>query len=391
MYAYIDCFSGISGDMTLAAFVDLGVPVSFLNDSISRILPQEDFCIEEGVVTRNGIQARNIIVNERKGVSSRDYAEIRSLLKAGDIPNFVKETSLEIFSRIAQAEAKIHGCPIDKVHFHEVGGVDAIVDITGAAFCVDFLKLTSISASRIPLGNGFVTCSHGKLPVPAPATLEILKNIPVRGTDIQHELVTPTGAAIVATLATSFHSMPDMQIDRVGYGAGKRDIGNIPNLLRIIIGSKNKETHGRTTEWVVVVETCIDDMNPEIFTFLMERLFEDGALDVCWVPVYMKKNRPGTMIQVVCKEDNQKKIADRILMETTTSGVRFYQSERYILDRRIVEIETSFGRLPAKQITKPDGTDLIVPEYDVCREIAIEKNIPVRVVFETICRESHGK
>ncbi len=391
MYAYIDCFSGISGDMTLAAFVDLGVPVSFLNDSISRILPQEDFCIEEGVVTRNGIQARNIIVNERKGVSSRDYAEIRSLLNAGDIPNFVKETSLEIFSRIAQAEAKIHGCPIDKVHFHEVGGVDAIVDITGTAFCVDFLKLTSISASRIPLGNGFVTCSHGKLPVPAPATLEILKNIPVRGTDIQHELVTPTGAAIIASLATSFHSIPDMQIERIGYGAGKRDTGNIPNLLRIITGSKNKETYGRTTEWVVVVETCIDDMNPEIFTFLMERLFEDGALDVCWVPVYMKKNRPGTMIQVVCKENNRKKIVDRILMETTTSGVRFYESERFILDRRIVEIDTSYGKLQAKQITKPDGTNLIVPEYEVCRKIAIEKNIPVRVVFETICRENHGK
>jgi pyridinium-3,5-bisthiocarboxylic acid mononucleotide nickel chelatase len=391
MYAYFDCFSGISGDMTLAAFVDLGVPVSFLNDSISRILPQKDFCIEEGVVSRNGIQARNIIVNERKGVSSRDYAEIRYLLTAGDIPNFVKETSLEIFSRLAQAEAKIHGCPIDNVHFHEVGGVDAIVDIVGTAFCVDFLNLTSISASRIPLGNGFVTCSHGKLPVPAPATLEILKNIPVRGTDIQHELVTPTGAAIIATLATTFDGMPDMQIERIGYGAGKWDMGNIPNLLRIIIGIKNKETYGRTTEWVVVVETCIDDMNPEIFSFLMERLFEDGALDVCWVPVYMKKNRPGTMIQVVCNECSQKKIVDRILMETTTSGVRFYESARYTLDRRIVEIDTSFGRLQAKQITKPDGTNLIVPEYEVCREIAIEKNIPVRVVFETIYRESHGK
>ncbi|RPJ78011.1 MAG: nickel pincer cofactor biosynthesis protein LarC, partial [Deltaproteobacteria bacterium] len=280
---------------------------------------------------------------------------------------------------------------IDKVHFHEVGGVDAIVDIVGTAFCVDFLHLTSVSASRIPLGNGFVTCSHGKLPVPAPATLEILKNIPVRGTDIQHELVTPTGAAIIATLATTFHGMPDMQIEKIGYGAGKRDTENIPNLLRIITGTKNRETYGRNSEWVVVVETCIDDMNPEIFSFLMERLFEDGALDVCWVPVYMKKNRPGTMIQVVCHESCKKKIVDRILMETTTSGVRFCESERYTLDRRIVEIDTSFGRLKAKQITKPDGTNLIVPEYEECRKIAIEKKIPVRVVFETVYRESHGK
>jgi uncharacterized protein (DUF111 family) len=185
--------------------------------------------------------------------------------------------------------------------------------------------------------------------------------------------------------------MPDMQIEKIGYGAGKRDTGNIPNLLRIITGTKNRETYGRKTEWVVVVETCIDDMNPEIFSFLMERLFEDGALDVCWIPVYMKKNRPGTMIQVVCNESCKKKIVDRILMETTTSGVRFCESERYTLDRRIVEIDTSFGRLKAKQISKPDGTNLIAPEYEECRKIAIEKKIPVRVVFETVYRESHGK
>jgi uncharacterized protein (TIGR00299 family) protein len=391
MYAYVDCFSGISGDMTLAAFVDLGVPISFLHDSIGRVLPDEDFHIEKSFASRNGIQAISIVVDERKGTLARDYTAIRSLLNTSDIPNPVKEMSLEIFSRIAQAEAKIHGCPIDKVHFHEVGGVDAIVDIVGTSFCVEFLNLSTITASKIPLGSGFVTCSHGKLPLPAPATMEILKNIPVRGTDIQHELVTPTGAAIIATLATAFHGMPDMQIEQIGYGAGKWDTGEIPNLLRIITGKENKDTYGRTTESVLVLETCIDDMNPEIFGFLMERLFEDGALDVYWVPVYMKKNRPGTMIQVVCHEFCREKIVDRILMETTTSGVRFYESDRYTLARRSIEIDTSFGRIQVKQITKPDGAKVIVPEYEVCRDIAIEKKIPVRVVYDTVYRESLGK
>jgi len=388
MDAYIDCFSGISGDMTLGAFVDLGVPVSFLHESIGRVLPNEDFHIEANTVTRNAIQATNIEVSERKGTKSRDYAAIRSLLTAGDIPAPVKSLSLEIFSRIAQAESKIHGCPIDKVHFHEVGGVDAIVDISGTAFCVEFLKLSSITASTVPLGNGFVNCSHGKLPLPAPATIEILKNIPVRGTDIQHELVTPTGAAIIATLATAFHGMSDMQVGKIGYGAGKRDTGEIPNLLRIITGKRNHKNDGRTSESVVVLETCIDDMNPEIFGFLMERLFADGALDVYWIPVYMKKNRPGTMIQVVCHETCRETLVDRILTETTTSGVRYVESRRDTLARRLIEIDTSFGRLKAKQITKPDGTHVIVPEYEVCRDIAIEKNIPVRVVYDTVYRES---
>ncbi|RJP80470.1 MAG: nickel pincer cofactor biosynthesis protein LarC [Desulfobacteraceae bacterium] len=391
MDAYFDCFSGISGDMTLAAFVDLGVPVSFLLESIGRVLPKKEFHIEERKANRNGIQAVDILVLESKSAPSRDYSAIQSLLHAGDLPPSVKEMSLAIFSRIAQAEAEIHGCPIDKVHFHEVGGVDAIVDIVGTALCVDFLKISSVSASRLPLGSGFVTCSHGRLPVPAPATLEILKNIPVQGTDIQHELVTPTGAAIITTLAVEFHGMPDMKIEKIGYGAGKRDMGDIPNLLRIMIGEKKKDRSIRADEKVEVLETCIDDMNPEIFGFIMERLFEDGALDVYWIPVYMKKNRPGTLIQVVCPASCRDKILDRILMETTTSGVRFYEMERRSLARRIVEIETSFGRLKAKQITKPDGVTIIVPEYEICRDIAIQKNIPVRVVYDTICRESYGK
>ncbi len=384
MHAYFDCFSGISGDMTLAAFIDLGVPVSFLKESISRVLPENDFNLEVNSVSRKGITAVNVVVTGSENTASRNYSGIRSIIRKNFLPERVRNISLEIFGRIAEAEAKIHGCPIEKVHFHEVGGVDAIVDIVGTAFCVDFLNLSSISASKISLGGGYTTCSHGTLPVPAPATLEILKGVPVIGTGIQKELVTPTGAAIIASLAGEFHPFPDMKIDKIGYGAGKRDLEEIPNVLRIVTGSRVDENLENGVEKIVLVETCIDDMNAEIFGFLMERLFEDGALDVYWLPIYMKKNRPGTMVQVVCHESIREKVVSRILTETTTSGVRYFKADRRILHRETVEVETCFGRLRAKKITKPDGSIVIVPEYEVCRKIALEKNIPVKSVYDAV-------
>jgi len=384
MHAHFDCFSGISGDMTLAAFIDLGVPVSFLKESISRVIPEKDFQLEVNSVTRKGINAVNVVVKEREGTSSRNYSEIKSIIEKNSLPERVRDISLEIFGRIAEAEAKIHGCPIEKVHFHEVGGVDAIVDIVGTAFCVDFMNLSSISASTVSLGKGFTTCSHGTLPVPAPATLEILKGVSVSGTNIQHELVTPTGAAIIATLASEFHNFPDMKIHKIGYGSGKRDLTEIPNVLRIVTGSRVDEELENETEEIFLVETCIDDMNSEIFGFLMERLFEDGALDVYWLPIYMKKNRPGTMVQVVCHESIREKVVSRILSETTTSGVRYFRADRRILQRQAVEVETCFGKLQAKKITKPDGSTVIVPEYEVCRKIALEKNIPVKSVYDAV-------
>jgi len=384
MHAHFDCFSGISGDMTLAAFIDLGVPVSFLKESISRVIPEKDFQLEVNSVTRKGINAVNVVVKEREGTSSRNYSEIKSIIEKNSLPERVRDISLEIFGRIAEAEAKIHGCPIEKVHFHEVGGVDAIVDIVGTAFCVDFMNLSSISASTVSLGKGFTTCSHGTLPVPAPATLEILKGVSVSGTNIQHELVTPTGAAIIATLASEFHNFPDMKIHKIGYGSGKRDLTEIPNVLRIVTGSRVDEELENETEEIFLVETCIDDMNSEIFGFLMERLFEDGALDVYWLPIYMKKNRPGTMVQVVCHESIREKVVSRILSETTTPGVRYFRADRRILQRQAVEVETCFGKLQAKKITKPDGSTVIVPEYEVCRKIALEKNIPVKSVYDAV-------
>ncbi|MBC8434599.1 MAG: nickel pincer cofactor biosynthesis protein LarC [Desulfobacterales bacterium] len=383
MIAYFDCFSGISGDMTLGAFIDLGVPVEWLKESLESI-PISGFDLAVTGVSRNGIHAKRVQVDAEDDAQSRHYADIRSLIEKSPLPTNVKQTSLDIFEKIAVAEAAIHDCPIEKVHFHEVGGLDAIVDIVGTVLCVDYLKLRQIFASRIPLGNGFVSCSHGTLPVPAPATLKILKGVPVYGTDIPHELVTPTGAAIISVLAESFGKMPDMIIEKSGYGAGKRDLESIPNLLRIVTGTAADHQTGRRQDSIVMVETCIDDMNPEVFSFLMERLFDEGALDVYWVPVFMKKNRPGTMVQVLCRENRKEAVIDCILSETTSSGVRFYDVGRRTLAREQITVDTIYGSLQVKRIIGPDGSARIVPEYEVCKKIARERNIPIRIVYDSI-------
>jgi uncharacterized protein (TIGR00299 family) protein len=353
MIAYFDCFSGISGDMTLGAFLDLGVPVEWLKEQLGR-LP----------------------------------AQIRSLITNSPLSRNIKQMSRDIFERIAQAEAVIHGCAVDAVHFHEVGGIDAIVDIVGTALCMEYLGIKKVTASHIPLGKGFVSCEHGTLPVPAPATLGILKGIPVYGTKIPNELVTPTGAAILVTLAESFGELPDMIIEKTGYGAGKRDLESIPNLLRVITGSDacrqtgHRSSHRKDT--IVVLETCIDDMNPEMFGFLMDRLFEQGALDVYWIPIFMKKNRPGTMVQVLCRRNLKEVLIDCLLSETSSLGIRYYDVKRCMLTREKVIMKTAYGEIQVKRITESDGGVRIVPEYEVCKKIALEKKLPLRMVYDTI-------
>jgi len=386
MIAYFDCFSGISGDMTLGAFIDLGVPVKWLKDTL-RSIPLTGFDITVSSVSRHGITAKSVHIHTEDNAQSRNYTKIRSLIEKSPLSAMVKEKSLKIFERLANAESKIHGCPAEKVHFHEVGGIDAIADIVGAALCLEHLGIKKIIASSLPLGTGFVSCGHGTLPVPAPATLEILKGIPIFGSGIACELVTPTGAAIIATLAESYGPMPDMVIEKTGYGAGKQDIESKPNLLRIIAGTaQNHQTYCQK-ETVVMIETCIDDMNPEIFGFVMDRLFEDGALDVYWIPVFMKKNRPGTMMQVLCRKNREEAIINRILSETTSSGLRYYDVKRSILAREEIIVKTGYGMIKVKRITDPAGGMRIVPEYEVCKKIALEKNIPIRVVYDTIAKE----
>jgi len=386
MQAYFDCFSGISGDMALGALIDLGTPVKWLQKELSR-LPLDGFHLTVTPVMRNGIQATSVSVDIEDSSHSRDYKKIKSLLEGCPLSDDVKSTSLTIFERLALAEARIHGCPPDEVHFHEVGGVDAIVDIVGTALCLEKLGIDQVISSRIPLGSGFVDCQHGKLPVPAPATIEILKDVAVYGADVAGELVTPTGAAIITSLAESFGPLPPMRVEKTGYGAGQRELADRPNLLRIISGSPEALADGVSTDEIIILETCIDDMNPELFGYIMERLFADGALDVYWIPLQMKKNRPGTMIQVLCEEAGKDRLIQRLLSETTSLGVRYYKATRKILAREQLTIRTSFGEIQVKRIKDADGRERLVPEYDVCRKIALKRNLPLRVVYDTIAKE----
>lgn len=431
MDLYFDCFSGISGDMTLGAFVDLGVPVDYLKTELSRI-PLEGFDITSSSVAKHGIRATHVVVHdghdhhhdhghdhpahdahhhghqhddhhhpeahhhgEHRHPGSHDhksghkkhhshgmnYAKIKDLIEHSHLSDNVKGMSLAIFEKIAIAESKIHGCPIDKIHFHEVGGIDAMVDIVGTALCVEYLNIETIYASPIPLGSGFTRCAHGTIPIPAPATAEILKGIPVYGSHIKQELVTPTGAAIITTLARSFGSIPPMVISQTAYGAGTKDNEERPNLLRVLAGDF---TQKKKSDTVIIMETTIDDMNPEHFGYVMDRLFEDGALDVTLQPVFMKKNRPGTILSVLCREDKQEELAELILSETTSTGVRLYPARRKTLDREAVSVMTRFGDIPAKKIIRPDGSVHITPEFEACRKLAREMAMPLYQVYDEV-------
>lgn len=391
MLAYFDCFSGISGDMTLGALIDLGVPSEWLKETLCKILPA-NFDISVSTISRSGINAKKVEVLFEDDLTSRDYKQIKSIIKSSSLSSNVKNKCLEIFERLASAESEIHGCPKEDVHFHEVGSIDAIVDIVGTVLCLDYLDIEKVIASEIPLGKGFVSCRHGTLPLPSPATLSILKGIPVYGLDIEHELVTPTGAAIITAVAESFQKMPKMKVEKIGYGAGERNLKSIPNLLRVVFGTLTDLQAGyqgnHQKEVVVVVETCIDDMNPEFFGFLMDRLFEDGAFDVYWIPVFMKKSRPGTMVQVLCPGNRRDAVINRILSETTSSGVRYYDVRRSILSREHISVDTVYGKVKVKRMKDFNGNIRIAPEYEVCKKIAIKKNIPLRVVYDTITKEA---
>lgn len=384
-FAYFDCFTGISGDMILGALIDLGVPGDFIAENV-RSMPLDAFQLEISTASRMAIHGQHVkVVVEDSNKQSRDYGDIKSLIQNGPLSDKVKGLSLKVFERLAGVEASIHNCSKESVHFHEVGGVDAIVDIVGAALGLEWLGIDKVFASEIPVGRGFVDCQHGTLPVPAPATLALLDGVPVYGTGVPHELVTPTGAAIITCLAEQFGPMPKMLIGKIGYGVGTRDLEERPNLLRVILGELDSE---QDKDSVMVVETNIDDMNPEIFGFVMERLFEDGALDVTWIPVFMKKSRPGTMVQVICKETDRDALVRRILSETTATGVRYYPAERTKLPRKVKEVTTSYGKVRVKEVSGLAGRVSMAPEYEDCKKIALEKNVPLKVVYETVLKET---
>ncbi len=376
--AYFDCFAGASGDMILGALLDAGVEPDVWQGELNK-LNLSGYELKIDRVQKQGIAATEVRVLVSDGGQERHLAEIEELIGASQLPNGVKETSVEVFRRLAVAEAKVHGTTPDRVHFHEVGGADAIIDIVGAVVGLRLLGAKEIYASALPLGHGFVDCAHGRLPLPAPATVELLQGVPVLSRDVEGELVTPTGAAILTTLAQGFGPFPPMTVEQIGYGAGQRDFP-FPNLLRLLVGTTSPTLDARM-ETLTLLETNIDDLNPELYGHLMERLFTAGALDVYLTPVQMKKNRPGVLLSVTCPPTQAEALAALVFAETTTIGLRRQEVQRWALARERVEVETPYGTVGVK-VAKLSGRVVTAsPEYEDCRRLALKSGVPLKKVY----------
>jgi pyridinium-3,5-bisthiocarboxylic acid mononucleotide nickel chelatase len=439
--AYLDCFSGISGDMFLGALVDAGVPPELLEKTVAAL--DIGARLEISRVNRSGITATKVDVyahgekdlprevyweqkhshagdsrehehshphehvelQEHNYVQSREekqrasrprphehqheqehgrgLTEIRETIRRAAISEGAKSRAIAIFEALGAAEAKIHNSDIEKIHFHEVGAVDAMVDIVCAAVGAEALGVDEIICSPLNVGGGTVKCAHGTLPVPAPATLELLAGAPVYSSGIQAELVTPTGAAIVKTLAKRFASFPPMKIERAGYGAGSRDFSGHANVVRLTIGEGQAELAANTSqETITVLEANLDDLNPQVFGYVMDRLLEEGALDAFGVPVQMKKNRPGMVLSVLCKPEDASKLTQLLFTETTTLGVRRRDEQRQVLKRKWVTVATSWGEVRLKVASMNGTVTNYAPEYEDCRRIAESHHVPLKQVMQ---------
>lgn len=386
--AYLDTIAGIAGDMTMAAFVSAGMPLDELSDGL-RKLPLQGFELTGSHVKRNSIAAVHIDVTvTREPHYHRHLHDILGIIDSSNLPARVKERSSAIFSAIAGGEARVHDTTIEKVHFHEVGALDSIVDIVGTAICLEKFGVERVYTSPIRLGSGgFVKTQHGTMPTPTPATLEILKHYPVVLTDLPHELTTPTGAGIVKALSSGVLRSEIFKGETVGYGAGSRDFPEIPNILRVVIGEIDLPTE---EDEVAVVETNIDDMNPQIYPYLLEKLLASGAHDAYLIPVIMKKGRPGMLLSVMVEQSRLDEIVHLIYLHTTTIGVRIQQIGRKKLPRRQVVVQTSFGHIKAKAVVR-DGREYTAPEFEECRRVAEERGISIADVFRILEREMSGR
>ncbi len=389
MIAYFDCSSGVSGDMLLGALVDAGVSIEKLKRELKR-LPVDGYELKVRKVKRNGFQATKVDVRieHRRDNPARKWGDVEKLIKSSKLSKDIKQKGLHIFKRLFEAEAMVHGGKFDKVHLHELGAVDCIVDIMGALIGFDMLGIDTIYSSSLNLGSGTVKTAHGILPVPAPATVQLLKSVSVYSSDVPFELTTPTGAVLISTLAAGFCPMPEMEITNVATGAGGRDLKDRPNVLRMIMGrGHNAECRTPNPDngnEVTVIETNIDDMNPQVYEYVMELLFEAGALDVFMTQIIMKKGRPGVTLSVICDEDNRAALMDIMLRETTSIGLRYYSAARKTLPREIESRKTKYGPVNVK-VSKLDGkgrkTSL---EYEDCKKIARKFNVPLVEVMNSI-------
>ena len=375
--AYFDCFSGISGDMVIGALIDLGLNEDFLKKEL-RKLNLKNYEIKAGKIVKNGLTATKFDVISKHGHrhEERNLKEINKIIENSGLGGETKNTIKRIFLKIAAAEAKIHNKPVDKIHFHEIGAIDTIIDVVGSVVGLKKLGIEKIYCSKLNVGAGFVEFSHGRWPVPAPATAEILKNVPVYNNDIEAELVTPTGAAIITTLASEFGEMPEMEIKKIGYGAGTKNLEQ-PNVLRVFFGEMKKVRN----ESINVIETNIDNMNPEIYPYVVDRLLENGALDSYLTNIMMKKGRPGIKLTVLSEIKDTDKLCNIIFEETTTLGIRIYPAARKKLDREIKAVKTRYGNVKVKISKLNDEIKNIMPEYEDCVKIAKKNKIPLKKVY----------
>lgn len=387
--AYFDCSSGISGDMCLGALVDAGVPLKKIERGL-KALPVTGYRLEAKKVKRASIAAIKVgVVVQKSRVKGKEpetrrWKDIERIIIASSLSEDIKQKGLRIFRRLFEAEGKVHGEAYLRTHLHELGAVDCIVDIFGTLIGLEHLGVERVFSSPVNLGSGSVMTEHGRLPVPAPATAELVKGIPVYSADMRFELTTPTGAAILREVTDRFVQMPPFRVERIGYGAGQKDVRRMSNTLRIFLGEEMSKDGSEDIHRVTVIETSIDDMNPQLYEHVMERLFDAGALDVSLTQVIMKKGRPGIILTVLCHEGKRTPLIDILFRETSTIGVRFYEASRIALKREMMEIGTEFGKIRVKRSRMADGTLKLSPEYEDCRKSAKKYGKPLMEIMQKV-------
>lgn len=384
-----DCFSGISGDMNLGAMIELGVDKTFLINELNKLnLKGWELIVQKD--QRHGITGTKVTVKQtRHEHAHRHLSDIEKIINESSLDSKTKELSKKIFMKVAVAEAKVHGIALDHVHFHEVGAIDSIIDVVGAAICYNALNVDGVHVSTVELGSGFVKCDHGKLPVPAPATAEIIKGLPVKKGGVDFEATTPTGAAILAALGTDFSVDLPLKIEKTAYGVGQKDSHDVPNLLRVFIGetiTSNEPGHD-----AVQLECNIDDMNPEFYEHISEKLFRAGASDVFFTNIIMKKGRPGIVLNVICETESTDVLKNIIFTESTSLGIRTFPFRKDTLARKFETIQTTYGEVKIKRSFYKDKEVSVKPEYDDCKRIATETGIPLKELYNTVMRAIGNK
>lgn len=387
--AYLDCFSGISGNMTVGAFLDAGMPLEYLQKELAKLPIRDHYQLIYKRVNKQGISAAYFDVdlhhhhhheeNHGQHHHHRGLREIIALINDSSLPDKVKDLAGKIFTRLGNAEAAVHNCSLEEIHFHEVGAVDAIIDIVGAALGIYYLGIEKVYASHLHVGSGTVRCAHGIMPIPAPATAELLKGAPIYATEIKGELVTPTGAAIISTLADGFGPLPPLKVDTIAYGAGSWDL-SIPNVVRLYLGTAQDSFFDYDTS--TIIEATIDDMNPEFYAHLIDRLFLAGAVDAYMTPIYMKKNRPGVLLSVTSNLTDHQPVLDVIFAESTTIGVRMHRVQRQKLHKSFVTVEVSGETVRVKVARAGDTILNIAPEFEDCRLLAQQTKRPLKEIYQ---------